>query len=243
MSALACALSLARSLPLALPYMTENDLEFSGGSDQQHNAWFHQLLRVLMPLTVCFCHAYRETAWFLTNISTRANANPALHHLFAATIPLACHAPSPAPLAGAMAETQRASQACVVEKGPYVCVQVILSGFPASATARCQLFPRTNLVRLGGAVDASKCEGRSRVRSTRPALRRPRRKQFVPHSVRQLHAGASHTQPRQVAARTKCKNNGHCRGTVSLAPMQACAYRRYDQRRHCTGRNRIQERS
>ena len=124
-----------------------------------------------------------------------------------------------------------------------VCVQVILSGFRASATARCQLFPRTNLVRLGGAVDASKCEERSRVRSTRPALRRPRRNQFVPHSVRQLHAGASHTQPRQVAARTKCKNNGHCRGTVSLAPMQACAYRRYDQRRHCTGRNRIQERS
>ena len=124
-----------------------------------------------------------------------------------------------------------------------VCVQVILSGFRASATARCQLFPRTNLVRLGGAVDASKCEERSRVRSTRPALRRPRRNQFVPHSVRQLHAGASHTQPRQAAARTKCKNNGHCRGTVSLAPMQACAYRRYDQRRHCTGRNRIQERS
>ena len=124
-----------------------------------------------------------------------------------------------------------------------VCVQVILSGFPASATARCQLFPRTNLVRLGGAVDASKCEGRSRLRSTRPALRRPRRNPFVPHSVRQLHAGASHTQPRQAAARTKCKNNGHCRGTVSLAPMQACAYRRYDQRRHCTGRNRIQERS
>ena len=92
MSALVCALSLARSLPLDLPYMTEKDLEFSGGSDQQHNAWFHQLLRVLMPLRVCFCHAYRETAWFLTNISTRANANPALHHLFAATIPLACHA-------------------------------------------------------------------------------------------------------------------------------------------------------
>ena len=76
MSALACALSLARSLPLDLPYMTEKDLEFSGGSDQQHNAWFHQLLRVLMPLTVCFCHAYRETAWFLTNISTRATQTP-----------------------------------------------------------------------------------------------------------------------------------------------------------------------
>ena len=29
-----------------------------------------------MPLTLCFCHAYRETAWFLTNISTRANQIP-----------------------------------------------------------------------------------------------------------------------------------------------------------------------
>ena len=111
MSALVCALSLARSLPLDLPYMTENDLEFSGGSDQQHNAWFHQLLRVLMPLTVCFCHAFRETCLVSYKHIHKSNANPALHHLFGATIPLTCHAPSPAPLAGAMAETQRASQA------------------------------------------------------------------------------------------------------------------------------------
>ena len=136
----------------------------------------------------------------------------------------------------------RRSGLSVFEKGP--CLR---TGDSFRNSRECYsalpTFPRTSLVRPGGAVDASEGQGRSRLRSTRPALRRPRRNPRVPHSVRQLHAGASHTQARQAAARTKCKNNGHCRGTVSLAPMQACAYRRYDQRRHCTGRNRIQERS
>ena len=76
MSALVCALSLARSLPLDLLYMTEITLSSVVAAINSTMLGFHQLLRVLMPLTVCFCHAYRETAWFLTNISTRATQTP-----------------------------------------------------------------------------------------------------------------------------------------------------------------------